>query len=144
MDSDYCLICSKHTLGGVYCSQTCRMSDLEHEARRSSDVSLTERKSSVVEYQASAFPQAHNHHGSHVYAAASPASSTTTTPHSSPQFAPARSSTLPSLPLISALEKLTSLPATSISYALGTSTNSPASGENTSIWRNRRPLRYAF
>ncbi|ODQ54258.1 hypothetical protein SAICODRAFT_18326 [Saitoella complicata NRRL Y-17804] len=29
MDTDYCMVCGKHTLGSVYCSQSCRLSELE-------------------------------------------------------------------------------------------------------------------
>lgn len=150
MDSDYCLICGKHTLGGVYCSQTCRMSDLEAEGQRRASADHLPSTITQPAVQTPT-PRRYSLFDSYSYlpswSAVLPLSrssnntSAQTSPNSSPQFAPTKTSNLPSLPLISALERLTALPS---STASAISRSGVSSGENTSIWRNRRPLRYGF
>lgn len=138
MDSDYCLICDKKTLGGmctnstkklihdsqflgIYCSQQCRLLDLEHNALDTLQLQTLDLTSK--------------------------ASSTTSSPAASPQFAPTRSKNLPSLPILNSLDRFinrsTSTQVLPQQQQQQQQHNHSHNGsENTSIWRRRSILFY--
>lgn len=54
---DFCLACDRQTTGGVYCSQACRLADLEHASPRSEPVSPIRPARLDPEPTSSASPQ---------------------------------------------------------------------------------------
>jgi hypothetical protein len=120
MDQDFCLICNRHTLGGIYCSQQCRMQDLEQALPQQSP---------------------HNHtQAPHVdYFSTGSAAST---PSSSPSVLPTTKSNAPSLPVLSSSVDRFFLSRPAPSEGQSARSSSFVTSENTSVWRNRNLLYY--
>lgn len=109
---------------GIYCSQSCRLLDLEKTSHPSHD--NTHMPLEEQTYVRS--------------------NSTTSSPSSSPQFAPTRSSNLPSLPILNTLDRYIARTAnaeTPKAARMSQTKFGPAGKENTSIWRRRSILFYS-
>ncbi|KAI9223850.1 hypothetical protein BC828DRAFT_402786 [Blastocladiella britannica] len=91
MDLDFCLVCEKHTAGGVYCSELCRRVDLARALRSAHDRPVTSSASSSPAFGATTvFPSFQGRRGSTTSSSSSPMyGSPSNSPRNGPSSPPA-------------------------------------------------------